>query len=288
MKIIVTESHYNLALYLNQVLTENVDIEGYNYEDFIEVFLLFFRPWIKKTHGDEIGIRPFSYLVEKYLNDFCEDFDVKSALSSSRYYSDNLKKLAEVGKELVKKGKHILPTLRSERKFTEQHKRGLDVGIKMLNLPDYVTLEITEEKPYSIEAKINVDFLSAIKDVNINGNPIAIAQRKVTHDLVNFIEMTMGIPKGNPVKGGLEFYGRLKIVGYESWLKEFNKTVKKEMSSKFSGYRQMKVNLNNNKVMIKLGFTRNAFWSTKREVKEYLTKRIEELGYNTNVFDIEN
>lgn len=286
MKIIVTESHYNLALYLNQVLTENVDIEGYNNEDFIEVFLLFFRPWIRKNHGDEIGSRPFSYLIETYLNDFCKDFDV--SLNFNRYYSDGMRKLAEIGRELVKKGKHILPTLRSEKKFTEQHKRGLDIGIKMLNLPDYVTLEITEEKPYNVGVKINVDFLSAIKDVSVNGNPIAIVHRKVTNDLTNFFEKTMGIPKGNPVKGGLEFYGQLNIVGYESWIKEFSKTVKKEMSSKFSGYRQMKVNLNNNKVMIKLGFTRSAFWSTKREIKEYLTKRIEELGYNTNAFDIEN
>lgn len=197
MKIIVTESHYNLALFMNRVLTENVDIHGYGNEDFIEVFLLFFRPWIREKHGDEIGGRPFSYLVDKYLIDFCEDFDVKEALNVSRYSSDKMRKLIEVGKELVKKGKHILPTLRSERKFTEQHKRGLDVGIRMINLPDYVNLEINEEKPYSIVLNVNIDFLRAIKDVSVNSNPIAAAYRKVSMDLINlsiklweFLEVT--------------------------------------------------------------------------------------------------
>ncbi len=198
-----------------------------------------------------------------------------------------MRKLIEVGKELVKKGKHILPTLRSERKFTEQHKRGLDIGIKMLNLPDYVTLEIIEEKPYSLEFKVNVDFLRAIKDVSINTNPIAAAQRKVSHDLINFIGTTMGIPRGNPVQGGIEAYTRLNIDGYETWLKEFNKTVKKEIGPLFKSYRQMRINLNNNKVNIKLGFTRSTYWSEKRETRDYLIKRLQELGYNIIAFDID-
>jgi hypothetical protein len=42
-------------------------------DGFIEVFVKYFRPWIKKFHGDEVGEYPMSHLVAKYLNDFKRD-----------------------------------------------------------------------------------------------------------------------------------------------------------------------------------------------------------------------
>ena len=71
MKVVITESQYNLAISKNLVL-ENVDLSGYDDEDFIEVFLTYFRPWVKSKHGDEIGARPFSYLFNTYLKEFCK------------------------------------------------------------------------------------------------------------------------------------------------------------------------------------------------------------------------
>ena len=38
--------------------TEEIDVSDYNDEDFLEIFVTEFRPWIKKNHGDEVGEYP--------------------------------------------------------------------------------------------------------------------------------------------------------------------------------------------------------------------------------------
>ena len=51
------------------MLIEQVNLEGYTDEDFIEVFVNLFRPWVKSNHGDEVGQHPMSYLVKKYIDE---------------------------------------------------------------------------------------------------------------------------------------------------------------------------------------------------------------------------
>ena len=52
------------------IVKEQIDVSEYEDSDFIEVFVKYFRPWIKKFHGDEVGEYPMSHLVAKYLKDF--------------------------------------------------------------------------------------------------------------------------------------------------------------------------------------------------------------------------
>ena len=65
----LTESDLNRIV---KTVLENFNPSEYQDEDFIEVFLNYFRPWVKKTHGDEIGQYPLSLLIKTHINEFIE------------------------------------------------------------------------------------------------------------------------------------------------------------------------------------------------------------------------
>jgi len=49
---------------ITNLVKEQVDVSEYDDSDFIEVFVKYFRPWIKKFHGDEVSEYPMSHLVK--------------------------------------------------------------------------------------------------------------------------------------------------------------------------------------------------------------------------------
>ena len=117
------------------MLIERVNLEGYTDEDFIEVFVNLFRPWVKSKHGDEVGQHPMSYLVKKYIDEFITH--IKLDVTNFRYES-GLKKFVSIGREIVRGGIYQLPSLNSGKKFTEQYKKHLEFIISVLNLPEYI------------------------------------------------------------------------------------------------------------------------------------------------------
>jgi len=283
MKVIITESQYNLAISKNLVF-EAVNLSGYDDEDFIEVFLTYFRPWIKSKHGDEIGGRPFSYLLNTYLKEFCQDMGIDTGFIR---YSSKTSLMSRAGREIVLLGKHTLPTLRSQKKFSEQHKRGLDIALKMLDLPDYVNIRIEEDEPYEVDIFADVDFAQAAKDLSID-SPFTKIQQKMSYQLPRFIEETMGIKRGKPVLGELEFHGMTNVLNFDEWVKKEGRVFKRALADKFpSDYRQLRFNYGNNRPEIKIGFTRYAGWNKKSQISEYLRELLAEKGYNTSAFNIQ-
>jgi hypothetical protein len=283
MKVIITESQYNLAISKNLVF-EEVNLSGYDDEDFIEVFLTYFRPWIKSKHGDEIGGRPFSYLLNTYLKEFCQDMGIDTGFIR---YSSKPSLMSRAGREIVLLGKHTLPTLRSQKKFSEQHKRGLDIALKMLDLPDYVNIRIEEDEPYEVDVFADVDFAQAAKDLSID-SPFTKIQQKMSYQLPRFIEETMGIKRGKPVLGELEFHGMTNVLNFDEWVKKEGRVFKRALADKFpNDYRQLRFNYGNNRPEIKIGFTRYAGWNKKSQISEYLREVLAEKGYNTSAFNIQ-
>ena len=283
MKVIITESQYNLAISKNLVF-EAVNLSGYDDEDFIEVFLTYFRPWIKSKHGDEIGGRPFSYLLNTYLKEFCQDMGIDTGFIR---YSSKTSLMSRAGREIVLLGKHTLPTLRSQKKFSEQHKRGLDIALKMLDLPDYVNIRIEEDEPYEVDIFADVDFVKAAKDLSID-SPFTKIQQKMSYQLPRFIEETMGIKRGKPVLGELEFHGMTNVLNFDEWVKKEGRVFKRALADKFpNDYRQLRFNYGNNRPEIKIGFTRYAGWNKKSQISEYLREVLAEKGYNTSAFNIQ-
>jgi hypothetical protein len=68
-------------------------------------------------------------------------------------YRNNLANAANVGKNLVKLGKHKLPTLRSQEMFTQKFKKPLEYFVNELNLPDFINVEFIEQTPYNVYLK---------------------------------------------------------------------------------------------------------------------------------------
>jgi hypothetical protein len=151
------------------MLIERVNLEGYTDEDFIEVFVNLFRPWVKSKHGDEVGQHPMSYLVKKYIDEFITDIKVDVDIR----YLTGLNKFAKIGREIVRGGIYQLPSLNSDKKFTEQYKKHLEFIINYLNLPEYITLKFTEDTPNKVYGEVIVDFQKLIKSQD---NPPTIRQ----------------------------------------------------------------------------------------------------------------
>ena len=99
MKKIHTLTESDLERIVKTVL-ENFNPSEYQDEDFIEVFLNYFRPWVKKTHGDEIGQYPLSLLIKNHIDEFIEDYGIEN---NSRYYGA-FRNMVNAGKELAIKG----------------------------------------------------------------------------------------------------------------------------------------------------------------------------------------
>ena len=62
---------------ITNLVKEQVDVSEYEESDFIEVFVKYFRPWVKRFHGDEVSEYPMSHLVKKYNADFIKDYGIE-------------------------------------------------------------------------------------------------------------------------------------------------------------------------------------------------------------------
>jgi hypothetical protein len=114
---------------MTNILNEELDLSGYSDEDFIEVFVEYFRPWIKETHGDEVGMYPMSLLVKKYLDDFNNHYE----LYVGSAYGGILLRMAKSGMALAKKGIKKLPSLNKDFLFTEKFKKVIDHFVSSYN-----------------------------------------------------------------------------------------------------------------------------------------------------------
>ena len=269
------------------MLIERVNLEGYTDEDFIEVFVNLFRPWVKSKHGDEVGQHPMSYLVKKYIDEFISD--VKLDVLDFRYES-GLKKFVKIGREIVRSGIHKLPSLNSGKKFTEQYKKHLEFIISTLNLPEYINLKFTEDSPNKVYGEAIVDFQKLLKSQD---NPPTI--RQIAINLTKYFEDYLGIEYGSPVHGKLDFYlnSTPTYVGLNEWTKnEFNKNIKKEIKNLPSAERNissLKLILDNHsrlKAEIKIGWKRDSRWSEHNKIKEEVRNILKSMGYNSEILEV--
>jgi hypothetical protein len=268
------------------MLIEQVNLAGYTDEDFIEVFVNLFRPWVKSNHGDEVGKYPMSYLVKKYIDEFITDIKVDVDI---RYIS-GLNKFVKIGREIVRGGIYQLPSLNSGKKFTEQYKKHLEFIISTLNLPEYINLKFTEDSPNKVYGEAIVDFQKLIKSQD-NSPTI----RQISINLTKYFEDYLGIEFGSPVHGKMDFYlnSTPTYVGLDEWTKnEFNKNIKKQIRQLPSAERNissLKLILNNDsrlKAEIKIGWKRNSRWNDQDKIREEVRNILKSMGYNTEILEV--
>ena len=275
-----------MARNYNTILNEELDLSGYSDEDFIEVFVEYFRPWIRKTHGDEIGKYPMSLLVKKYLEEFNQDYGVDSYLG----YGNMLGKMAKVGLALAQKGVKELPSLNKGFLFTEKFKKIIDHFFSQYNFPDFVKMHFEENSPFNVFGYLVVEFEPAMK---YEGNLNEISKFGI--EFVKFIENYLGFERGSTAHGKLNInMGTPRFVGQEEWInKFFNKTFKKEI--KKLPYTQSYLHSVKLEIQayhgayskILLTFKRSASWTAENKISEEIKGYLQGLGYNTNNLRVE-
>ena len=270
----------------NTKLNEELDLSGYSDEDFMEVFVEYFRPWIRKTHGDEVGKYPMSLLVKKYLEEFSQDYKLSVYLG----YGNMLSKMAKVGMALAQEGVRELPSLNRGVLFTKKFKRSIDHFVSAYNFPDFVKLRFEENSPFNVYGYLEIEFEPAMK---YEGNLNDI--KNFGTEFIKFIESYLGFEIGSTAHGKLNInMGTPRFVGQEEWIKNFfNKTFKKEIKKlpyTQSYLHSVKLEINSHREVhskIILTFKRSTSWTGENRIIEEIKGYLQGLGYNTNNLKVE-
>lgn len=285
MKRIHTLTESDLERIVKTVL-ENFNPSEYEDEDFIEVFLNYFRPWVKKTHGDEVGQYPLSLLIKNHINEFIEDYGIEN---NSRYYG-SYRNMANVGKELAIKGVHKMPNLKKEGLFTDKFKKAITFFTNRLNLPEWMTLELTEDSPYKVYGRFIVDWDKAIHDKSDEKYNATALSAEFAETLTNFI----GVELGSPTHGKLDLNisGSFVYEGIDEWItKTLNKEIKKKIRALPNSHilHSVKFGPSHNSVggYITLTYKSNA-WRNSSDFTKDVRELMSGLGYNTDILRVGN
>ena len=128
MKYFITESHFKEYVRLLSEQDDHDYLDDYDDEDFIEVFFEYFRPWVKTNHGEDSSRYPMSYLLKKYFVEFSKYVGSEEFDDDDDYWSTS--QLEQIGREIVIRLQHKLPSLLPSHKFTEKYAKQIDVIFK--------------------------------------------------------------------------------------------------------------------------------------------------------------
>jgi hypothetical protein len=266
------------------MIVEQVNLSGYDEEDFVEVFVNLFRPWIKSKHGNEVSKYPMSYLAKKYFEEFTTDYNIESDR-----YGTTIKKIISAGREIVRKGVYQLPSLNTNTKFTERFKKPLLFLVDNLKLPDFINLKFDEEMPNKVRGEVIVDFPKLIKSSNSPTSAYHISKK-----LQKQFEDYLGVEFGSPVHGKLDFYLNTtpSYIGLDEWIKkEFNKNIKKQIKELPLAERNISslkfiLNTNHFKGEIKIGWKRDARYGDHHKIKDEVRNILKSMGYNPEILEV--
>jgi hypothetical protein len=285
MKKVIKLSEEKLGEIISQIM-EQVKLEDYEEEDFIEGFLITFRQWITEKLGDESKKYPLSYLLRKYGSDFEKDMGIETYESSTSF---SHYRLLNSGKRLAEKEKYSLPSMNAGIKFTEKYSKLLSLFIERIELPNYVSISLDERVPNKVEVRFDVDFPKMIMSQEYK----ALSSGNLLYSLKKYLENFGGVEFGNPNYGQVQMNGKkLNYVGLDEWVKNvLNKKLKKEIKllSQYSKYiHSIRFDVDGGRADMKIIFKDDFRWNLRKEVvvgiREYLTN----LGYNTNILRVDS
>lgn len=285
MKKILTFTESEIEKIIHMVL-ESVNLDDYTQEDFIEVFIKFFRPWIKQKHGDEISEYPMSFLFKKYTDEFLKDLGIEN----HRYWGMGAQKMSQIGREIVVKGLHKLPNLSSQKSFLERFKKPIDFIIQSLNLPPYINLVLEEPSPYTVRGKFVVNFPELLKS-----ETKPMRTQEYEREFKKIIQNYMGIEIGPAAHGNLNLYidSSSNFNGVDEWVKG---VLEKELKKEIRQLPGVKNNLHSikfnaepsgNYAEIKLSFKSHSSWNNQTIIKKSVRDLLTSKGYNLDILRVE-
>ena len=270
-KILITEKQLKTLL------------ESYGEFDYYDAFFLMFRKWIVETYGEDELKKPTSFLIKKYGSEFVKEY--ASGVFNRDDDDDweiNRWDIERIVKSAVERGKYTLPSLRSEKQFTEKYRKHLETLIENLDLPEYTKIKFSERRPYEVNGELSVDFEKWIKDpkqVHINATSV---ERKLIDYLTNYL----GIEFGSPEHGNLEISisGPVNL-GFEDWKKKvWGKVLRPEIKME-AGHdiKAIKLELDSRGINMKITYNWNTGYQKKREIREKIREILNSHGYGPNI-----
>lgn len=284
-KILVTESELVDVI---DLIVEERNAGQYNEEDYIDVFLEVFKPWIKNILGDSWRKYPLSHLINKYYDEFVNFYNI----DSGSYNWMNLTiKMTKTGRNLVEKGVYELPSLEPKEFFTEKNKKILNYFLNQIGVPPYIEVSLDEDKPYQVTMKSNVNWLDMISSAE---NSKIVRPSRIHEELVKVLENYMGI-----TTRGKTIYGELfldmstpQLLGVDEWVKQIlNKEIKSELKKSDVGrdIHSLSFKPDTSRLMgeFKIRMKSRAGWNSRNAAKVKLEEILKNKGYNLKFFQIE-
>jgi hypothetical protein len=270
-----------------RTVLESFNPKEYEDEDFVEVFVNYFRPWVKKKHGDELGQYPISLLIKNHMKEFAEDYGVADVVTG---YYGALRTIINVGRELAQKGIHKMPSLKKEGLFLEKYKKAITFFTDRLDLPEWMTLVLTEDSPYVVNGFFSVDFDKSIRDKSEKSYRVSNLATEFIETLTNFL----GIETGSVTHGNLDLKvsGSFDYYGVDEWVKNtLNKEIKKKIRALPNSHilHSVKFGPSHNSVggYITLTYKSNA-WRNSSDFTKDVRELMSGLGYNTDILRVGN
>ena len=291
MKKILTFEESELINMVKTIVEQvNQDLSQYDDNDFTDVFIFLFRKWAGNKFGEEIKKYPFSYMLKTFGQEFLEQ---TFGDEYNKYFRDatnvalNRFTISDIGKKLVQFGAHILPSLRKEKKFTEQYGKHISHLLKTLDLPSFARLEIIEDVPYVIDATLYINYPDYLKS---NERSISTYSNPFELKFKSMLKNYLGVEFGSLAHGKLQLRFATKIENEKEWVKNvLNKEIKKHIKEMPDGNYvhsirfQPEIEKGYLKIVYKEGSFRHMHqYNFRSKVIEY----IKELGYTK--IDVDN
>jgi hypothetical protein len=215
-----------------KLLVENTKdiLKQYEDTDLYDIFLNIFKEWARKSLSDDFLKKyPISYILRKYGRKFENDMGV---LQGEEYENDDEEiiysryRVFQVLQELMEKenNPHHFPSMKSDVKFTETHADILKFVKEYLKIPDYVTIDFTEETPNEIDMSMVVDYEKFVTDNDDNVKKL----RNFYYEIGNVLSDNFNVEFGNPIYGEVLLnHETIKVNNFDKWKKEIRKEIKK-------------------------------------------------------------
>lgn len=280
MKRVITLTEQKLEEIVRIVINES----RYAEEDYLEAFLITFRQWITEKLGDESKKYPLSLLLNKYGGEFEHALGIIGGPEYTEDEGYSTYRLKRAARELVDKGKYLLPSLNTNVKFTEKYAKALSHFVDRLELPDYVTIEFIEDTPNVVRLKLTVDFPTMIKQEKYKN----ISPSNIEHKLRKDLETFAGVEFGNPVYGEVDLsYNKLDYKGLDEWVKNvLNKKIKKDLKALAPNViHRISFSTDYGKAELKIVFKDTA-WNRRSETLNKIREYLKSEGYGPEVLKV--
>lgn len=270
-------------------MEQSDDFGNYGEFDYQDAFFTVFRQWMKTNVPESEQGYPISYLIQKYSKKFVRELASDSYLqmpAEEEDWSIDRWRLQAFIRDLVKSGKHKMPSKRQDKKFTEKYARHINYFMEENPLPSWVKVSFEELNPYSVKLKSEVNYPELLKDRESETFSAESYRRKFQ----DFVENFLGVEIGNPIHGQLDLdNSSTELVGADTWVKNvLNKQIKPMIKQTELGKKIKAIQFkpHSRTSEMKVIFNTNS-WGGRSDVMKKIKEIIEELGYNSKRFSMD-